>query len=138
MSRSLTSFIVLLLTGCAGTPTAITQLDTPSVQRAAPPAQEAEVVTHPLSYKSIQLAAYSKAEPLVDVGFDRRYDVYCMLFPETPTVYRNCKIVGVTGRDRRKSEDFSSVSKKQISQDGIGIPAISWRTCLFWKPRTAA
>jgi hypothetical protein len=131
--------IVLLVTGCAGAPALTQSTGTPALtQRAAPPAQDAEDVTHPLSYKSIQLAAYSEAEPLVDVGFDRRYDVYCMLFPETSTVYRNCKIVGVTGRDRRKSEDFSSASKKQISQEGIGIPATSWRTCLFWKPRTAA
>jgi hypothetical protein len=59
----------------------------------------------------------------VDVGFDRRYDVYCMLFPETPTVYRNCKIVGVTGRDRRKSEDFSSASKKTTLSRGHWDPS---------------
>lgn len=124
MSRSLSALmpcIVLFVTGCAG-PSALTQsTGTPALtQRAASPAQEADDVTHPLSYKSIQLAAYSEAEPLVDVGFDRRYDVFCLLFQKTPMVYRmeyrNCKIVGMTGRDRRLTKEFSSFSKSNVSR----------------------
>ena len=36
---------------------------------------------------------------IVDVGFNQRYDAYCMLMPDSLTVYRNCRILGMTGQD---------------------------------------
>ncbi len=46
---------------------------------------------------------------VVDVGFNQRYDVYCMLIPDSSTVYRNCRILVMTGQDEEeKSVSFSS------------------------------
>ena len=36
---------------------------------------------------------------IVDVCFNQRYDAYCMLMPDSLTVYRNCRILGMTGQD---------------------------------------
>jgi hypothetical protein len=91
------------------------------------------VVPHPLSYRPIQHAAFSDEPPLIDVGFKRRYDLFCVLLlgdPEQswwldrntedmrfPVVYRNCRIVGVTdqqGLRSNKSLWGSSSGPRQV------------------------
>jgi hypothetical protein len=94
---------VVGLVGCAG------RLTEPLTFEA----REAEPVQHPLSYLPIQQVAHSKKAEVVDVGFSQRYDVYCVLIPDSSTVYRNCQILGTTFReDLKKSVDLSSSSWK--------------------------
>jgi hypothetical protein len=37
------------------------------------------------------------------IRFDRKYDLFCSFYQEEPTTYRNCKILGFTGRDEEES-----------------------------------
>ena len=100
-------FLVLLvpvtcLSGCAGSVAEHVAAARVSAERQKPP------------YQPIQLAAHSEHAELIDVGFTRRYDVFCLLFPEQPTVstvYRDCRILGTTDREGVKSSDFATFSK---------------------------
>ncbi len=87
--------IVISIAGCAA-------LDTEELRLPEPkPAQ------HPLSFAPIQQASHTEVK-FVDVGFNQRYDLYCVLIPDSSTVYHNCRILGMTGRDESKSSSFSS------------------------------
>jgi hypothetical protein len=33
-----------------------------------------------------------------EIRFDQKYDLFCSFYREEPTIYRNCKILGFTGR----------------------------------------
>jgi hypothetical protein len=115
-------FIPLILTvampclsGCAGS--AAEQVAATRVARNEPQPRtlsEPSRFPHPLSYQPIQLAGHSEHAELIEVGFERRYDVYCVLIPEQPTestVYRDCRILGTTDREGVKSADYGSFSK---------------------------
>jgi hypothetical protein len=113
-------FLVLLvpvtcLSGCAGSVAEHVAAARVSAERQKPPtAPQLREFPHPLSYQPIQLAAHSEHAELIDVGFTRRYDVFCLLFPEQPTVstvYRDCRILGTTDREGVKSSDFATFSK---------------------------
>ncbi len=119
MSRCRPLFLLLItvacLSGCAGSVAEHVATARVSAERPKPPtAPPLREFPHPLSYQPIQLAAHSEHAPLIDVGFERRYDVFCLLFPEQPTlstVYRDCRILGTTDRDGVKTSDFGSFSK---------------------------
>jgi hypothetical protein len=94
---------VFSLVGCAGR----------LLEPLAVETREAEPVQHPLSYLPIQQASHSENAEVIDVGFSQRYDVYCVLIPDSSTVYRNCQILGTTGHDDlKKSANLSSSAWK--------------------------
>ena len=102
MTKHLTQWVVasifVPLSGCAGIETEDLRLTQPRPQP----------VQHPLSYAPISQVSHTEME-VVDVGFNQRYDVYCVLIPDSSTVYRNCRILGMTGQDEEgKSASFSS------------------------------
>lgn len=100
--QSLVLAAAISAVGCAGRPS----------HRVAVDVTEDEVPPHPLSYSPIQQASHSEVARLVDVGFDQRYDVYCVLISDSSTVYRNCQILGLTGYEAHKSAgSFSSEMK---------------------------
>jgi len=102
------------LSGCAGSPAEHVAADKPTARRGLEPQR----VPHPLSYQPILLAAHAEKPELIDVGFERRYDVFCMLFPEQPTVYRDCRILGTTDRDGLASRESSLFSKSSGWEPG--------------------
>jgi len=100
--HSLIFCAIVTLAGCSGRLT----------EQLAVEAREEETVQHPLSYLPIQQASHSENAEVVDVGFSQRYDVYCVLIPDSSTVYRNCQILGTTGRDESKSTELHSLAWK--------------------------
>ena len=107
MTRRFTQWVVacafVSLPGCVGIESEDLRLPEPKPQP----------VQHPLSYAPISQVSHTEME-VVDVGFKQRYDVYCVLIPDSSTVYRNCRILGMTGQDEEgKSASFSSEWKGQ-------------------------
>lgn len=112
----ITSGVALFhLPGCAGDPSLPGQI--------AAESREVEPVPHPLSYQSIQLAAHSEEQSVVEVGFNHRYDVFCVLFPDVPMVYRNCRIVGVTGHTEFGGKSYVLLSPSSSLGCGFGGPS---------------
>ncbi|MGP0062915.1 MAG: hypothetical protein ACLQGP_04835 [Isosphaeraceae bacterium] len=46
-----------------------------------------------------ELGGQRVPDAVFDIRFDRQYDLFCSFFGDEPTVYRNCKILGFTGRE---------------------------------------
>ena len=93
----------LLMTATAGCQTFDRRTETPTN---SPQIQR-------VSYENRETAGRPKFNRLMSVPLHRQYDLYCALFPETTTVYRNCRILGLTGV---KDDDSGSFSKR------IGTP----------------
>ena len=45
-----------------------------------------------------ELGGQKVPDTVFDIRFDKQYDLFCSFYREEPTVYRNCTIVGFTGR----------------------------------------
>src|SRR4051794_38515037 len=45
-----------------------------------------------------ELGGQKVPDTVFDLRFDRPYDLFCSFYSEGPTIYRNCTIVGFTGR----------------------------------------
>ena len=89
----------LLITATAGCQTFDRQAETPTY---------ASHIQH-VSYENKEAAGRPGLNMLMSVPLHKRYDLYCALFPETTTVYRNCQILGLTGVD---DDDTGSFSKR--------------------------
>ena len=94
--------LALLMTATAGCQTFDRQAETPTD---APRIQHA-------SYENKETVGRPRFNRLMSVPLQKRYDLYCALFPETTTVYRNCQILGLTGV---KDDDSGSFSKRNGS-----------------------
>jgi hypothetical protein len=62
------------------------------------------------SYDSEERDRSQQFKKDLPVPLSKQYDLYCALFTKEPTVYRNCRILGITGAEERKSSSFSSKS----------------------------
>jgi hypothetical protein len=45
-----------------------------------------------------ELGGQKVPDMVFDIRFDKQYDLFCTFYREEPTIYRNCTIVGFTGR----------------------------------------
>ena len=101
MLRITPLMIVVAATGC--------QSASP-VRQIGQPAAEASG-TEPiqlLAYQAFNAAGATGPDKLVHPARGTRYDVYCLLFPNQPSVYRDCRVLGFTDDGPEKS--FSSKS----------------------------
>ena len=48
---------------------------------------------------------------LLSVPLDRSYDLHCLLFESGPTIFRNCRILGLVGREDEEPRAFGSKSE---------------------------
>lgn len=60
-----------------------------------------------------ELGGQKVPDAVFDIRFDRQYDLFCSFFSEQPTIYRNCTILGFTGR----GEESTSSARGS----GIGV-----------------
>ena len=44
-----------------------------------------------------ELGGQQVPDKVYEIQFDQHYDLFCSFYPEEPTIYRNCKILGFTG-----------------------------------------
>jgi hypothetical protein len=51
-----------------------------------------------------ELGGQQVPDTVYEIRFDRRYDLFCSFFRDEPTIYRNCRILGFTGRGEESSE----------------------------------
>lgn len=60
--------------------------------------------TTPVAPRPPELGGQKVPAKLYEIRFDRRYDLFCSFYREEPTVYRNCKILGFTGREEDSAQ----------------------------------
>ena len=54
--------------------------------------------TTPAAPRPPELGGQQVPAKVYEIRFDQKYDLFCSFYPEEPTIYRNCRILGFTGR----------------------------------------
>lgn len=52
----------------------------------------------PVTPRPPELGGQQVPARVYEIRFDQKYDLFCSFYQEEPTIYRNCKILGFTGR----------------------------------------
>jgi hypothetical protein len=54
--------------------------------------------TAPAGPRPPELGGQQVPAKVYEIRFDQKYDLFCSFYREEPTIYRNCRILGFTGR----------------------------------------
>ncbi len=54
--------------------------------------------TSPATPRPPELAGQQVPAKVHEIPFDQKYDLFCSFYREEPTTFRDCKILGFTGR----------------------------------------
>src|SRR3954468_17418576 len=66
-----------------------------------------------------ELGGQKVPDTVYEIRFDRQYDLFCSFY-EKPTIYRNCRILGFTGR-----EEGSAGSRRASGGSSFGSVSVS-------------
>lgn len=56
-----------------------------------------------------ELGGQQVPNSVLDIRFDKRYDLFCSFFREEPTIYHSCKFLGFTGRGEESTQSPPSL-----------------------------
>lgn len=75
----------------------------------------------PATSRPPELAGQQVPARVYEIRFDQKCDLYCAFFRDEPTVYRNCKVLGFTGR-----EEGSTRAERGSPSSGFAFSSGSW------------